>query len=156
MVELSLVEVRLSPPQQTPVVVLREANGPRHLAIWMSATAAAAIMAALEEPAGEITGPHELLCTALQELGHQVRAVEITGEQDGRFFAEIQVDEERLEARPSDAIAVALRWGVAITCADGVLERVGVATEPEGEAARPEDEVERFRAFLDTVNPDDF
>ena len=68
--------------------------------------------------------------------------------------AEVLVDDVELPARPSDALAIALRAGVPILCAEGVLAAVGF--DPEADAAPPEQVVEAFREFLDSVNPDDF
>ena len=60
-----------------------------------------------------------------------------------------------MNARPSDAIALALRAEVAIKVADAVLDAVGVAPDPE-QPPIGEDQVQEFRQFLDSVNPDDF
>ena len=158
MVELVLVEVRVNPPHDSPLVVLREAQGERHLAIWMSTAAASAVVSGLEEADPDTPTTHDLLCELTRALDHAVTAVEITGEQEGRFFAELEIDGHRIHARPSDAIALALRLGVPITSPEGLLQRIGYTVAPlePDTSARPEDEVERFREFLESVDPQDF
>ena len=72
--------------------------------------------------------------------------------QDRVFFAQLVFDGgAQVDARPSDSIALALRTGTRIVCAESVLEEAGLAVPAE-----QEDEVERFREFLDHVSPDDF
>ena len=81
----------------------------------------------------------------------------IVGHQEGVFYAELIIDGRPVNARPSDAIAVALRAGVPIKVAEAVLDAVGVVPLVEDEEEPPsEDQVEQFRQFLDSVNPDDF
>lgn len=156
MIELGIVEVRIAGTDESPVVVLREANGTRLLAIWMNATGAAGIMAALEPPDVDHPSSHDLFCDLAEMFGHRIEAAQIVGHQDGVFYAELLVDGESVPARPSDALAIAVRAGCPIRCAAGVLTAVGVEPTPEEEAETPEQEVEKFRAFLDSVTPDDF
>ena len=61
-----------------------------------------------------------------------------------------------IATRASDAIAVALRVGCRVLCAPEVLDEYGLVPEPDGDPLVGDDEVERFREFLDSVNPDDF
>ena len=75
----------------------------------------------------------------------------ITELEGGTFYAVLVIDDTEISARPSDAIALALRVGSDIFCADDVLDAAGIEM-PEAE----EDEVEKFREFLDNVDPDDF
>jgi bifunctional DNase/RNase len=92
--------------------------------------------------------------------------VEITELHDGTYFAEIALrrGEEtlRVSARPSDAIALAVRMGheVPILAADAVLDEAGVVyeadEEPEDEVLAAAPDIEEFREFLDTVSPEDF
>ena len=153
--ELTVVEVRVSTSGTSPVVVLQEVGGDRLLPIWMSAGGAAAIVAATEEPDAERPAIHDLVGELLTALGGGLDEVRIVAYDDGQFQAEVVVDGAELSCRPSDAIALALRAGRPIKCADGVLEDAGVSAVPASPDA-PEEEVEKFREFLDSVNPDDF
>lgn len=153
--ELTVSEVRVSTSGTTPVVVLREVDGDRLLPIWMSAGGAAAIVAATEEPDPARPAIHDLVGELLTSLGGGLDEARIVGYEDGQFYAEVVVDGAELACRPSDAIALALRVGRPIRCTEDVLDQAGV-TADEAAAEAPEEEVEKFREFLDSVNPDDF
>ncbi|MGH9094939.1 MAG: bifunctional nuclease family protein, partial [Acidimicrobiales bacterium] len=85
-------------------------------------------------------------------LGGQLESVQITEMRDQIFFADLVfAGGARVSARPSDAIALALRSGATIYGEDAVLEEAGILIPDE-----QEDEVEKFREFLDTISPDDF
>ena len=78
--------------------------------------------------------------------------MQITDVRDGVFFANLVFGSgAEVSARPSDSIALALRTGSRIVCSEEVLDEVGLAVPAE-----QEDEVERFREFLDQVTPEDF
>ena len=84
----------------------------------------------------------------MSTLGHRLTEVHITELEGGTFYAVLLVDGIEVSARPSDAIALALRVGSDIYCAEDVLDEAGIEI-PEAE----EDEVEKFREFLDQVEP---
>ncbi|GAA1336188.1 bifunctional nuclease family protein [Actinocatenispora thailandica] len=152
MQELSVVGVRVELPGNQPIVLLKEASGDRYLPIWIGAVEATAI--AFEQqgvkPARPLT--HDLLRDVLTALGSPLQLVEITELKDTVFYAELVIgDGVRVSARPSDAIALALRVGATIQCSEQVLDAVGIVIPDE-----QEDEVERFREFLDQVSPEDF
>lgn len=154
--ELTVVEVRLDSEEGSPVLILKEVDGPRQLAIWMTAAGAFGILGALQAPDADHPSSHELILALVESLGGEVSVAHIVGHQEGVFYAELIVDGRPVNARPSDAIAVALRAGVPIKVAEGVLNSVGVVPEPAPEEQPGEDQVEQFRQFLDSVNPDDF
>lgn len=155
--ELTVVEVRLDEDEGSPVLILAEVEGDRQLAIWMSAAGAAGILAALQEADPDHPSSHELMLALVHSLGGEVSVAHIVGHQEGVFYAELIIDGRPVNARPSDAIAVALRAGVPIKVAEAVLDAVGVVPVVEDEEEPPsDDQVEQFRQFLDSVNPDDF
>jgi bifunctional DNase/RNase len=157
--EVTVVEIRVSTGDSPPLVVLAEVEGAgRLLPVWMSHGGASAIFSATEEPDAQRPNIHDLAWKLAESAGEPVEAVRITGYADGQFFAELVLGERVLPSRVSDAIALALRIGCPIQCADSVLDEAGVSpgeslVAPEEPA---EDEVERFREFLDTVTPEDF
>jgi bifunctional DNase/RNase len=157
MVELKVSEIRVTGADSPPVVVLTElADAGRRLPIWMSHGGAAAILAATEEPDEHRPSIHDVageLLGAGSDLN--LTSIRLTGGEDGQFFAELVLPSRTVPARPSDAIALALRVHCPITCSEELLAQFGVSAEP----ARPapaEDEVERFIEFLDKVTPEDF
>jgi bifunctional DNase/RNase len=152
--QLDVVGVRVEMPSQQPIVLLRESGGERYLPIWIGATEATAIAFAQQGvvPVRPLT--HDLLKDVLEALGAQLTQIRITELRDGVFYAElIFAGGVEVSARPSDAIALALRTGTPIYGAEEVLAEAGIAIPDEQE---DEEEVERFREFLDQVSPEDF
>jgi bifunctional DNase/RNase len=144
MSEMRVVGVRVELPANQPILLLRESDGDRYLPIWIGSVEATAI--ALEQqgvkPARPLT--HDLLKDVLGALDRRLEQVRITDLQEGTFYAELVFDGDvRVSARPSDSVALALRVGV--------LSEAGLIIPDE-----QEDEVEKFREFLDTVSPEDF
>src|ERR671930_1621583 len=152
MIELSLVGVRVELPSNQPIVLLREAAGERYLPIWIGAVEATAIAFAQQGVVPPRPLTHDLIRDLLEASGQQLTQVRITSLRDGVFYAEmVFASGVEVSARPSDAIALALRTGTPIYGSDGVLDDAGIAIPDE-----QEDEVEKFREFLDQISPEDF
>jgi bifunctional DNase/RNase len=151
--ELSVVGVRVELPTNQPIVLLREVEGDRYLPIWIGAVEATAI--AYEQQGVKPTRPltHDLMRDVLAALSAPLAAVEITDLRDSIYFADLLFSDGaiRVSGRPSDAIALALRVGAPIRCAEAVLDEAGIIIPDE-----QEDEVEKFREFLEQVTPEDF
>ena len=150
--QLDVVGVRVEMPSNQPIVLLRERDGERYLPIWIGAVEATAIAFAQQGvvPARPLT--HDLLKDVLSALDRPVERVHITDLREGVFFAELRfTDGVVVSARPSDAIALALRTGTPIFSESEVLEEAGIMIEDEAD-----DEVEKFREFLDQISPEDF
>ena len=152
MKELDVVGVRVEMPSNQPIVLLKEAGGDRYLPIWIGAVEATAIAFAQQGVVPPRPLTHDLLRDVVNALGQQLTAVRITSLRDGVFYAELVFSGgAEVSARPSDAIALALRTGTAIYGAEEVLDEAGIAIPNE-----EEDEVEKFREFLDQISPEDF
>jgi uncharacterized protein len=160
MIELKVAEIRVAGTETPPVVVLAEVGGDeRLLPIWMTHGGAAAILGATEEPDTRRPSIHDLAGLILTELAEsELTGVDIVGSEEGQFFAELVFPDRRLPARPSDAIALALRVGCPIQCSPAVMDAHSVAAHGVAgpQTGQAEAEVERFLEFLDSVTPDDF
>jgi uncharacterized protein len=159
MIELTVAEIRVAGAETPPVVVLAEVAGSgRLLPIWMTHGGAAAILGATEEPDVRRPSIHDLTGTIVTALSNgELSAVHIVGCEDGQFFAELIFADRQLPARPSDAIALALRAGVPIRATTEVMDEYAVAADSAiSSGGRTEAEVERFLEFLDKVTPEDF
>jgi len=161
-IELELVAVRVELPSNTPVVVLRELSGRRRqLSIFIGGPEATAIAFALEGVDTPRPLTHDLFCDVLDELGAQLERVVITELRDTTYFADLQISgsagTSQVSARPSDAVALAVRAGCPIFATEELLDDAGFVEEPaeEGEES-PEEVVEEFRQFIDQVSPEDF
>ena len=155
-VPMELVGVRIELPTQTPILLLREQGGSRFLPIWIGTNEATAIALALEGVETQRPMTHDLLRLITEGLGAAVDRVVVTELSDGTYFADLifskNGEEVTISSRPSDAIALAARTSSPVFAARSVLDEAGVEIQDEGQ----EEEIERFREFLDDVNPDDF
>lgn len=155
MMRMNIVGVRVELPTNQPIVLLQEDGGERFLPIWIGAFEATAIAFAVQgvETARPMT--HDLFKNVLDELSVEIQQIVINDLVDGTFYAEITMmhgeAKHVVSARPSDAIALAVRMEVPIFAEESVLEEAGIVME-----TADEDEIERFRDFLDHVEPQDF
>ena len=155
MVKMTLVGVRVELPANQPIVLLQEEEGERFLPIWIGAFEATAIAFALQgvETARPMT--HDLFKNVLDDLEVGIGQVVINDLIDGTFYAEITIlkngSKHLISARPSDAIALAVRMDVPIFAEEKVLDEASILIE-----STEEDEIKRFRDFLDHVEPQDF
>jgi bifunctional DNase/RNase len=150
--EMSVVGVRVELPSQQPIVLLKEVDGDRYLPIWIGAVEATAIAFAQQGVVTARPMTHDLLRDVLVAFERPLQTVTITELRDGVFYAELLFEGgTTVSARPSDAIALAMRTGALIRSEQAVLAEAGIAIPDE-----QEDEVEKFREFLDTIQPEDF
>jgi uncharacterized protein len=149
---MEVVGVRVEMPSNSPIVLLKEQQGDRYLPIWIGAVEATAIAFAQQGMVSLRPLTHDLFKDVLEVLNVQLRTVNITALRDGIFYADLVFSNgAEVSARPSDSIALALRTGAAIFATDEILDEAGVAIPDE-----QEDEVEKFREFLDQISPEDF
>lgn len=158
MIRMSLVGVRVEVPTNQPIVLLREESGRRYLPIFIGQPEATAIVYALQGMETPRPMTHDLLKNVLDQVSVTLGKILITSLDEGTFFAELELtvngSEHRVSSRPSDAIALAVRYAdsVPIYADESVLEEAGVMFESDDE----DEQVEQFRAFLDEINPEDF
>ncbi len=144
--------VRVEMPSNQPIVLLKELDGLRYLPIWLGAVEATAIAFAQQgvKPPRPLT--HDLFKDVLSELGAKLNTVYLTELKDGVFYAQLNFEDgPTISARPSDAIALALRTGSPILASEQLLSEAGIEIPDQAE-----DEVERFKEFLDQIKPEDF
>lgn len=155
-VAMELVGVRIELPTNVPILLLREGDGARYLPIWIGPNEATAIALALQgvEPQRPMT--HDLLALVIDSLTAAVLRVDVTELVEGTFFANLMLSHDggeiAISARPSDAIAIAARTGAPIFADRQLLDEAGVEIEEDGQ----EEEIERFREFLEDITPEDF
>ncbi|MBO3129386.1 bifunctional nuclease family protein [Dermatophilus congolensis] len=150
--DLDVLGVRVETPTNQPIVLLREREGDRYLPVWIGAAEAAAIAFAQQgvEPPRPLT--HDLLRDVITGLGVLLNEVQIVKLEDKVFYADLIFSNGvRVSSRTSDAIALALRTESPIRVVDEVMDEAGVIVDDDRD-----DEVEKFREFLDNVSPEDF
>lgn len=159
MLVMRVLRVVVHTTTRQPVLLLGEVDGERCVPVF------------LRQPQADViaNGPHrdgdplltqDLIGPIVRSLGHEFTGVEITELRDGLYSADLVFDGgTRIAARPSDALAVAVRDGVPILMASAILDAVGQPIAdlfPHGGAAPPDEQLREFRDFVDDVSPDDF
>ena len=160
MIPVEVVGVRVEMPSNQPIVLLKEIDGVRFLPIWVGAVEATAIAFAQQGVIPPRPLTHDLMKDLLEKLDGTLREVHLTQLRDGVFYSDLvlnnaQLHEVVISARPSDAIALAIRTKSAILVTEELLTQAGIEM-PEEESSHANEEVERFREFLDQINPEDF
>lgn len=155
----------LDPTTKTPIVVLKDPDNKLNLPIWIGLLEAASMATELEGIKPQRPMTHDLLRNLISDLGGSVEAIEVTELRDNTYFAEIQVRTRegrtlRIDARPSDAISLALRTKSPIYVAKKVLE---VSSELQQSAAETSKEQnlagvsrDKWAEILEKMSPDDF
>lgn len=170
MIELTIESIRVSLMNYQRVVILREKQSDRYLCIWIGPAEADAIAVQLQEVAVARPLTHDLLRAVIEQLGAQVSHILVNDLANDTFYAKIVLDVSgtsmEVDARPSDAIALAVRAKVSIFADESVLERAGVLLDKDGETVErlermkvdPE-EIEKmsaFKDFIEGLDLDDF
>ena len=155
---MEVVGVRVELPSNTPIVLLREVEGlHRMLPIFIGGPEATAIALALDDVSTPRPMTHDLMKNMLTEFEVAFDRLDITSLAEGTFYAELHLRRGDkplvISSRPSDGIALAIRTGTPIFAAQEVIDAASYTIDDEAE---PEDVVEQFREFIDSVNPDDF
>ena len=154
LVPMSIKGLMLDPVSNSPIVVLKDDDEKFFLPIWVGIYEANAIALQLENVTTPRPMTHDLLRNMISELNGQVTRVVINDLRDSTFFAQIRLNVGtktlEVDARPSDAIALALRTEAPIYVAQSVLDQAQTIT-PEG----GEDQDEKMKKWFENLGPDE-
>jgi bifunctional DNase/RNase len=149
---LDVIGVRVEMPSNQPIVLLKEIGGERYLPIWIGAVEATAIAFAQQGVTPPRPLTHDLMKDLLASLQVSIDSIHLTELKDGIFYSLINLQGGVIvSSRPSDAIAIALRTGAPILASEALLSDAGIEIPDQSD-----DEVEKFKEFLDQINPEDF
>lgn len=158
---LSVRGVRIDRSTNMPVMTLREEESPRRqFDIFIGAPEAGSIKSALEDETLPRPLTHDLFVLALERLNVSLARVVLTHVTNGTYYADLVLvpeggEEVVISARPSDAVAIALRSSSPIYALESLLEAVGEAVEDD-EAAPEAEILDEFRDFIENISPEDF
>ena len=142
LVEMLIESVRVHMLSNRHVVILKDNEGDRYLPIWIGAWEASAIAMRLQGLTAERPLTHDLFAAALDRLGVRVERVVISELTDETYHARIHLERDgvqvEVDARPSDALALAVRAEVQIFAAEDVLAQAALTADPDEEAAEDE------------------
>ncbi|GAA4283383.1 bifunctional nuclease family protein [Brevibacterium daeguense] len=147
---------------QQPVILLQAIGDPeragRVMPVWIGPQEATSILVAVQGASIGRPLSHDLMATLLRSTDSRIDYVVIPRITEGTFYAEIALvtpkGTETLDARPSDAIALASRVDAPLWVAEDVYDQVSVETEVQSEDE--EEEIAQFRDFVEHVDPEEF
>ena len=160
MLEVKVVHLGLDRSSNTPVVILQEKDGERVLPIWIGPSEASAI--AMELAGVKFSRPltHDLVKQVILGLGGQVSRVSITRVKENTYYAEMEIHQNdtvvRIDARPSDSIAVALRLGAPIFTQEELLGVTSIDLVETAPGESTDLDADSLKSYLEKLDPEDF
>lgn len=159
-IEMKISGLTMDPITNTPIVILKDMEEKKAIPIWIGIFEASAIATEIEKITFSRPMTHDLLSEILKVLGAEVTRVEIHDLRNNTFFANIHLLREGksiiVDARPSDAIAIALRAGARIFVEDKVIEKSRNVDFGTKMTDLDRLKKEKLAEFLENLSPEDF
>lgn len=157
MIEMKVMGIALDTRTGSPIVVLHDMDNRKALPIWIGSAEASAIIRKIENIAVSRPMTHDLIIQIVETMGGNVARIEINDVEKETYYANVYIKtqddkEVVIDARPSDAIAVAIRVEAPIFVTANVLANGSVSCD----AAKDEEEAQEFRNFIQSIKPSDF
>ncbi len=156
MIEMHVAGIALDAATRLPIVLLKDATERRALPIWIGQHEARAILTAIESQNSPRPMTHDLMANCMDQWEIELERVVIHSLQDNTFYAVLTLqqgdDKKEVDARPSDAIALALRMDCPIWVLEEVVADASIPVDQEADLQ----EQEEFREFIDNIRPEDF
>ncbi len=158
MVEMKVFGLALDEDSQVPVLVLKNEDESRVLPIWIGAMEAMAISLALNGVNLPRPMTHDLLLSAIVGLDGVIQRIDVTSLKEGTYYAEIEVRQgqavRRIDSRPSDAIALALRAKAPIFVEQAILDEVAATQMETGKPVFKDEDSDKWTELLEKFNAD--
>jgi uncharacterized protein len=153
-IEMTIKGLMIDPITSTPIIILRDQEGQRVLPIWVGAYEANAIALQIENITTPRPMTHDLLRNVIHDLKAEIRKIVVSDLKENTFYALIHLDVQgealAIDARPSDAIALALRARAPIFVEDRVIDHAKTI-----DLAPDRGDAERLQKWLESLDPDD-
>lgn len=155
MIEMRVAGIAIDAVNRSPIVLLKDGTERRALPIYINQDQAKAIISALENQKPPRPLTHDLMANTLEVWGMVLERIVIHSIQDGTFYAVMTIRQgeikKDIDARPSDAIALALRTNSAIWVMEEVIADASIPVDRDADEA----EQRAFREFLSNLRPED-
>ena len=157
MLEMRIMGIAIDTRTGAPIVVLNDLDNRKALPIWIGSAEASAIIRKIENI--EVSRPmtHDLIPEIITKVGYNLTKIEINDVQNDTYFSDLCLEDKegneiRIDARPSDAIAIAIRVDVPIYISEAVLAAGSVSCDSQ----KDEEEAQEFKSFIQDLKPSDF
>jgi uncharacterized protein len=156
MIQMEVGGLGFDPRNLSPLVLLKDMEEMNFLPIWIGIFEAASIAMELQDVHPPRPMTHDLLKSVIEKLGSKVLRIVINDVKEGTFFANIEMEKEggekvNIDARPSDAIALAIRVGAPIYVSEVVMMQAKLVN-----AEKDAEETKKFKDFISNLKPEDF
>ena len=158
MIEMKVMGIALDVRTNSPIVVLHDLDNRKALPIWIGSAEASAIIRCIEGLVVARPMTHDLIANLIEKTGYELEKIEINNVEKETYFATLYLKKEEsgeileIDARPSDAIAIAMRCDAPIFVTANVLMNGSVSTD----TAKDEEEAQEFRNFVQSLKPSEF
>ena len=157
--KVSIAGLTMDPTSNTPIIILKSEKTDQAVPIWIGLLEATSIASALQNVKFDRPMTHDLFKNFTDIIQVAVSKVEVCDLRDSTFYARIYFESESgdfdMDARPSDAIALALRFEAPIFVEDAVMQKSKI-TDGEAEVADTSEEGKKWADYLENLSPDDF
>jgi bifunctional DNase/RNase len=157
--EVNIASMAIDPTSNTPIIILKSVKGDQAVPIWIGLLEATSIASALRDIKFDRPMTHDLFKNFIDNLEMAVSKVEVCDLKDNTFYARIYFVSENksfdMDARPSDAIAIALRFGAPIYVDDKIFESSQMV-DGDYEVLNKSEEGKKWAEYLENLSPDDF
>lgn len=156
MIQMKVMGIAIDTASGSPIIVLNDLDGRKALPIWIGSAEASAIIRKIENIKVIRPMTHDLITDIIKKTGYTVNRVEINDVEKETYYSTIYLTdgekEVEIDARPSDAIAVAIRVNAPIFVSAKVIADGSVSCDTE----KDEEESQEFRNFIQSIKPSDF
>jgi bifunctional DNase/RNase len=157
--KVSIAGLTMDPASNTPIIILKTEDDDQAIPIWIGLLEATSIASALQNIKYERPMTHDLFKNFVETQNMAIAKVEVCDLKDNTFYARIHFSAGQetfdMDARPSDAIALALRFGAPIFVEDDVIQQSKI-TDGDVEVADESEEGKKWADYLENLSPDDF
>jgi hypothetical protein len=157
--EVTIAGMTMDPASNTPIIILKLVKGDQAIPIWIGLLEATSIASALRNIKFDRPMTHDLFKSFIETMNLDVSKIEVCDLKNNTFYAKIYfTSEERkfhMDARPSDAIAIAIRFSAPIYVDDKIIEQSQMI-DSDYEVADETEEGKKWAEYLEKLSPDDF
>jgi len=157
--EVNIASMAIDPTSNTPIIILKSVKGDQAVPIWIGLLEATSIASALRDIKFDRPMTHDLFKNFIDNLDMVVSKVEVCDLKDNTFYARIYFASKDknfdMDARPSDAIAIALRFGAPIYVDDKIFDKSQMI-DGNYEILNKSEDGKKWAEYLENLNPEDF
>jgi len=157
--EVNIASMAIDPTSNTPIIILKSVKGDQAVPIWIGLLEATSIASALRDIKFDRPMTHDLFKNFIDNLEMVVSKVEVCDLKDNTFYARIYFESKDkrfdMDARPSDAIAIAIRFGAPIYVDDKIFEKSQMV-DGDYEVLNKSEDGKKWAEYLENLNPEDF